>query len=140
MDRALQAITIMATFSVAHERVIEFVRWWIDRVPWKLVSELIDNATKGAWAWLPSIALAVATNANAFDAFQVDAQNNAVFFTNYLSSVPHDAKAVLGCIIMGLAVTLGSSFWHDLSKGLTEVRGQLQSDKQPSAQTQASAK
>jgi len=141
MERALQAITIMATFSIAHERVIEFVRWWINKVPSKTLSEVIDHATKGAWAWLPSIAIAVATNANVFDTFQVDAQNNAVFFAHYLSGPPHDGKAVLGCVIMGLAVTLGSGFWHDLSKGLMELRGKLQVEQpQPPPPTESPAK
>lgn len=140
MDRALQAITIMATFSIAHERLIEFLRWWIPRIPSKIMSEVIDNATKGAWAWLPSIAFALVTDANVFDTFQVDAQNNTLFFAHYLNGLPQDGRAVLGCVIMGLAVTLGSGFWHDLSKGLMELRGKLQVEKQQQPPAELPAK
>jgi len=125
METTIQAVMIIATFSLAHERFLEFVRWWIGKLPWPVVSNALDHATKGAWAWVPAIGLSIATNANLIDAFHVDSDHQPLFFTNYLGGLPADPRAIIGCCIMGLAVTLGSSFWHDFAKGLIEFRGKL---------------
>jgi hypothetical protein len=129
MQLAIQAAMIIATFSLAHERVIEFLRWWIDKIPWQATRDLLNTFTKGALACIPAIALSIITNANLLDTFRVDVGHQPLFFTEYLNGPPSDFKAVIGCCIMGLAVTLGSSFWHDLAKGLIEVRGRLQDAK-----------
>ena len=129
MELTIQAIMIIATFSLVHERVIELLRWWIDKLPWQHARDLLDTFTKGAWAWVPAIALSILTNANLLATFQLEADHQLVFLNDYLNGTPHTLKAVLGCCLMGLAVTLGSSFWHDVAKGLVEIRGRLQSVK-----------
>ena len=44
-----------------------------------------------------------------------------------MTPVPFEAKAIFGCVTMGLAATLGSQFWHDLGKGLVDVRQRVTS-------------
>jgi hypothetical protein len=126
MELTIQAILIIATFSVVHERVIEFLRWWIGKLPGQSVRDVLGTLTQGAWAWVPAIGLSIFTNANLLAAFQLDAEHQPMFFTDYLNGTPHTFKEVLGCCLMGLAVTLGSSVWHDAAKALIEVRGWLQ--------------
>lgn len=141
MDRAIQAALIIATFSLAHERFVEFLRWWISKLPSEGARNLLDALTKGAWAWLPAVGLSIATRANVLDAFQLDngTPPQPLFFTNYLNynyeDVPFDTRHIVGCMVMGLAITLGSTFWHDLVKGLTDVRGLLK-DVKPLPQDQ----
>ncbi len=137
MDLAIQALTIIATFSIAHERVIELLRWGIGKLP-PALSTALDRATSGAWAWLPAIGLSLGTHANLLDAFRVGEDRQTVFFTTYLSGIPTDLQAIVGCCLMGLAVTLGSSFWHDLAQGLIDVRGRLK-DVTPAAPLQVTA-
>jgi hypothetical protein len=125
---------IIATFSLVHERVVELLRWWIGKLPWQHARGALDVATKGAWAWVPGIALSIATNANLLDAFRLDDKHQPLLFATYFSGPPTDLRAIVGCCMMGLAVTLGSCFWHDLGKGLIEVRRRLKYPEVPPAQ------
>jgi hypothetical protein len=124
MDAATQGVMILATFSLAHERVLEFLRWWMTRLPTG-PRKVVDTLTSGAWAWIPGVALALVTNANLIDVFRVGSDQQPVFIAHYLHSVPDSGRSVIGCCLMGLTVTLGSSFWHDLAKGLIAARAQL---------------
>jgi hypothetical protein len=126
MNGATQGLLIMASFALAHERVLEFLRWWMGRLP-PPIAKLIDTATHGGWAWIPGVALALASNANVIDVFRQDpAQpSQSLFFASYLHGLPNTGGAIVGCCVMGLAVTLGSSFWHDLAQGLIAMRGNL---------------
>jgi hypothetical protein len=133
MDLAIQAIMIIGTFSLAHERVIELLRWGIGKLP-SAIASLLDEVTKGPWAFVTGTALSLITNANALDAFHVDNDHQPLFFAHYLNGLPTDFRAVVGCCIMGLAVTLGSSFWHDLAKGLIEARERLRDASVPAKQ------
>jgi hypothetical protein len=134
MDAATQGMTIIATFALAHERVIEFVRWLFSKqfVPVR-VRDLFDRLTAGPLAVIPAIALAYFTNANLLLAFQPAKDGQASpFFTDYLNgALPTQGSAIIGCLLMGLAVTLGSSFWHDLAKGLIDVRARVRDAKSP---------
>lgn len=126
MNGATQGLLIMTSFALAHERVLEFLRWWMGRLP-PPIAKLIDTATHGGWAWIPGVALALATNANVIDVFRQDPAQptQSLFFATYLHGLPSTGGAIVGCCIMGLAVTLGSSFWHDLAQGLIAMRGNL---------------
>lgn len=126
MNGATQGLLIMASFALAHERVLEFLRWWMGRLP-PPIAKLIDTATHGGWAWIPGVALALASNANVIDVFRQDPAQPAqsLFFASYLHGLPNTGGAIVGCCVMGLAVTLGSSFWHDLAQGLIAMRGNL---------------
>lgn len=131
MDIVTQGFLIMAAFALAHERVLEFVRWFMARLPASgpagRLRALLDALTAGPWAIVPGIALALGSNANLLDAFQLNADKNPIFFDHYLHGYPDSCREVVGCLLMGLSVTLGSSFWHDLAKGLIDARTRLRS-------------
>jgi hypothetical protein len=134
MDQAITGLMIVFSFSLAHERVLELARSLMVRLPTTMLRlrRVVDWLTRGAGAVLPACALAVATRASLLDAFIPGA-----FFAKYLDwsapgvggvpGAPYGlARDLIGCLLMGLAVSFGSTFWHDLAKGLMDVRGRLQ--------------
>ena len=128
MDTAILGISIIALFSVAHERLLELVRWMAERlVRGVWLKAVIRGATAGPATGFVGIGLALCTNANLFDAFRHDAASgSALFFARYLNGFPEGTQAILGCVVIGLSVTLGAVFWHDLVKGLMDLRATLQ--------------
>lgn len=133
MDLAIQGIAIIAAFSVAHERVIELLRWLSEKlVPSVPIRNFISGLTAGPAAAVLGTALAFATNANLLNAFRivhVGDTTTVAFFETYMQGLPTTPADIAGCVLMGLAVTLGSAFWHDLAKALVDLRGSLQANK-----------
>jgi hypothetical protein len=120
MDGAAQGMAIIAALSVALERVLELIRWLMDQPVAKPVRSLLDGLTAGRGAVIPALAMAILTNADLVYAFKMK-HGELEFFAHYLDGLPQ-GREVVGCVLMGLALTLGSQFWHDLVKGLTDVR------------------
>jgi hypothetical protein len=128
VDLAITGLTIIVSFSVAHERALELARWVMDKLPpsslW--LRAAIDWLTRGPGAIVPACTLAVATHANLLDAFRQDG-STAAFFRTFMSAHtwPPTGSDVVGCLLMGLAVSYGAPFGHELLKGLMDLRGRL---------------
>lgn len=132
MESALQGMVVVGALAAAFERLLELGRWLMDQPRARPFRNMLDGLTAGRGTVLPAIALAYLTNANLFSAFQVHVQGDGhtdrvgqlVFFSHYLDGFPQ-GRAIAGCVVMGLAITLGSRFWHDLVMGLTDVRSKV---------------
>ncbi len=101
---------------------------------WKKARKLLDGLTIGPWSVLLGIGFAFGSRADALALFRhAPGSSDMAFFTVYLGGW-HDLdlrpwlwdrearRSVLGCVLMGLSTALGSRFWHDLSKGLIDLR------------------
>jgi hypothetical protein len=127
VDQAITGLMIILSFSLAHERALELARSFMERVPTTMLRlrRVVDWLTRGPGAVLPACALALATGASLLDAFRRD-DGQVVFFQTYLSVWAWTPIGVVGYLLMGLAISFGSQFWHDLAKGLIDVRARLQ--------------
>jgi hypothetical protein len=129
MDLALQALGVLAAFAAVHERVIEIIRGFRDQWGPKWAA-FIDAITKGRWSWLSGVGLALVTNANLLFLFQKSVRHPEAsrFMEEYLQRLPErDLPSLMGCLFMGVAATMGSQVWHDLSKGLVDARNVVKS-------------
>ncbi|HWU86743.1 MAG TPA: hypothetical protein VN253_05695 [Kofleriaceae bacterium] len=126
---------------MAFERILELGRWMMEQ-PWaRPVRNILDGLTAGRGAVIPAVIFTCVTNANLIDAFKVETganvgaaanigavANQARFFDQFLHGYPGGSE-IVGCVLMGLALTLGSRFWHDLVKGMTDVRNKIKAVK-----------
>jgi hypothetical protein len=122
-----QALLVIATFSAAHERAVEYVRHVAKRVGNLRLAGLIDEYTASGRNVIFGIALAVLTNADLLALFRVDAGHpmDSQFFAGYLRPFYWPAgtlRGLMGCVLMGMTVTLGAKFWHDIAYGLVDLR------------------
>jgi hypothetical protein len=132
MEVTVQGMLVIAALAVAFERILELGRWVMEQPLASSIRPILDGVTAGRGSVIPAIALAYVTNANLFYAFQVQppaagepaAPAQLAFFSHYLQGYPA-GREVAGCVVMGLALTLGSRFWHDLVMGLTDVRNRV---------------
>ena len=125
----LQIGTVLAAFAAAYERLIEFVRGENERV-WKLV--WLQRWTEDHRSVLFAIVFALVTRANFFDLFLYEpTRRSPQFFTTFLNySSEWSVRAVWGCVLMGMSTALGSRFWHDLAKGLQDIRAKNRAEAQ----------
>lgn len=122
MEAVVQAVLVLSVFSAIHERVVEMVRGLLTmanvRELWR------DRLTIGAANPLLAIGLAAGTHANLLALFQRTGPGETLrFFAEYPAWRP--GEDLVGCVLMGLATTLGSQFWHDLGRGLVDVRNRV---------------
>jgi hypothetical protein len=140
MDSIIQAATVLSAFAAVHERVIELIRSLNQSLLAKTkgipllrkIFEWVDGATTNHWNSVFAVVLALATHADLLSLFQPGADRKVQFFELYLhgwSAGPGATlfRAISGCVLMGLSTGLGSQFWHDLAKGLIDVRSQARS-------------
>jgi len=140
MNLFIQAATVMAAFAAAHERLIELIRSFNDRLSaayrsCQPLGAWIDRHTIGPGNVIIAIGMAFATKANLLALFHASKDNaqQAWFFDLFMSDelfsnnygVSTLAMAC-GYVLMGLTTALGSQFWHDLANGLVDVRQRVQ--------------
>lgn len=142
MDNIIQAATVIAAFAAMHERLLELLqqtgrrfRWW----------SLEDEPNIDRWSILLAFILATVTHANLVELF-IKAPGSATsqFFLHYLAwpaawkewNAEEQAvflgvwgrifQEAVGFALMALSTALGSKFWHDLIKGLVDLRESAQ--------------
>jgi len=136
VDQTLQAFLVISFFAAAHERAVEMIRKALSRLARRFQASWLnwinDALTIGSLSALTGAAFALLSNANALYLFRADPESpgSTLFFKCYLSpaSVPGgfwSVENLLGCVLMGFAVALGSKFWHDLVFGLMDARRKL---------------
>lgn len=134
LERVAEAFLVIATFAATYERVVELIR----AMPAKkqAASVWVDRLTTGALNVVPAVTLSLLTQADLLALFRNSRlRGEAVdFFGLYLQpplSVWRDmelgdyAHHLAGCVLMGFAITLGSQYWHDVGKGIIDLRNSL---------------
>lgn len=148
IERVITAFLIVATLAALHERVVETLWSFGNRVnprPGRLQRGVatVKRGVTQRGTLIPGVLLAFAGNANLLSAVRyrcptsmgetcLASDQEPVFFSEYL----YQSGAwpwfewgtgihwAVGCFAMGAAVSLGSSFWHDLAFGLSDLRKQ----------------
>jgi hypothetical protein len=108
---------------------------------WRRWRKLLDGITIGPWCVVFAVAIAFFTRADALALFHRarpgDPASEIAFFASYLAGwgevdlfrpwtwTAEERRAIAGCWLMGLSTALGSRFWHDLSKGLIDIRDRV---------------
>lgn len=128
MEMMIQSVVIIATIAAVHERAIELIRSTREKYfpvkTWPTVTSAVDVVTTGEFNFVPALVLAFVTNANLLYLFP-NGEQRLTFFDHYLEWEPgYTLKRIVGLSMMGFAITLGSQFWHDLARGLIDLRAQ----------------
>jgi hypothetical protein len=140
MNSIIQAATVLAAFAAAHERFIELIRSFNDRLSaterwWQPIGAWVDRHTIGPGNVIIAIGMAFATQANLLALFHASTKPDspALFFDLFMTGHPFSQGGglsppalVVGYILMGLTTGLGADFWHNAAKGLVDFRQQLQ--------------
>ncbi|MFP2926230.1 hypothetical protein ACLESO_13635 [Pyxidicoccus sp. 3LG] len=138
MDNLIQAATVIAAFAAMHERLVELIQQTGRRLKWW---SLEDEPNIDRWNILLAFILAAATHANLVELFKISPDGKtSEFFVHYLAwpTALEEWEAekqkvflgvwgralqeIAGFALMALSTALGSKFWHDLVKGLVDLR------------------